>query len=166
MLRRYQLVPSLQQNYRDVYPQDSREVEKAKKHLKQDMYDKNKARAELSHAYANQWTDYKNSRIGRVYGPDMLKTYASQGKMFDDNGDLVDIDYDYYATVPQGTLRRVFGDGADDVRRVIDDRDKVANGKIADVDYSYYASTPNRIIDVVFGDYADNVRNKLNREGK
>lgn len=141
---------------------DSKEVEKAKKHLDQDMYSEKKAKEELSQAYANQWTDYKNSEIERIYGPEGRRFYTRYGKMFDDDGELVDIDYDYYATVPQGTLRRVFGDGAEDVKRVISDKEKVSKGKFSDIDYNYYASVPNRMIDIVFGDYAENVRNKLN----
>ena len=157
--------------YDDNYVGDSKEVRKAKDHLRQSMYSKKKAREELTHAYANRLTDYKNSWINQLfetddYKNDGLKSIVKSGKMFDDNGNLEDIDYDYYATVPQGTLKRVFGDGAEDVSRVISDRQKVSEGKFDDIDYDYYASAPNRMIDVVFGDYADNVRNKFNREGK
>lgn len=106
---------------------DSKEVMKAKKHLDQDLYSKKKAKEELSRAYANQWTDYKNQSINDTYyggdsGGTAVGSWARVGKMFDDDGNIVDIDYDYYSTVPYSTLKRVFQDGADDVRRVINER--------------------------------------------
>jgi len=103
---------------------DSKEVMKAKKHLGQDLYSKKKAKEELSRAYANQWTDYKNEAINRIYGSgeQTVGDWARAGQMFDDDGNIVDIDYDYYATVPYSTLKRVFQDGADDVLRVINER--------------------------------------------
>ena len=146
---------------------DTADVTKAKKHLDQMLYNKKKAKEELTHAYANRWADYKNNSIRKLLGPETASSYTRMGKMFDDAGDIVDIDYDYYSTVPYSALERVFGENAKDVRKVSQDKKKVAEGKLADsdIDYDYYASVPNRIIDIVFGSRADNVRSELSNRG-
>ena len=69
---------------------------------------------ELQKELTNQWTEYKNKRIADVTGRS-VGDLAREGKMVTDDGDIVDIDYGYYKTVPRTTLERVFGDGADAV---------------------------------------------------
>lgn len=78
---------------------------------------------QIAEAKLENWVDYKNDQIGRNTGK-TVGEWARLGKMFDDDGNLVDIDYDYYATVPRQTLNRVFGDGADAVKQVIAERNK------------------------------------------
>ena len=72
----------------------------------------------------NQWTKYKNDAIKKSSGGKYTASkLAAEGKMVTDDGDIVDIDYDYYAKVPQGTLERVFGkSGAKAVQKEIDSR--------------------------------------------
>jgi hypothetical protein len=66
----------------------------------------------------NQWTDFKNEAIKKASkGKYDVTALAKQGKMVDDDGNIIDIDYDYYQTVPYQTLERVFGaEGAEAVR--------------------------------------------------
>lgn len=69
---------------------------------------------ELQKAYTEQWTKYKNKRIAEITGK-RVGDLAKEGKMVTDAGDIIDIDYDYYRTVPFTTLERVFETGADAV---------------------------------------------------
>lgn len=73
-----------------------------------------KDNAALQEALTKQWIEYKNKRIADVTGRS-VGDLAKEGKMVTDAGDIVDIDYNYYKTVPFATLERVFGDGAEDV---------------------------------------------------
>lgn len=67
----------------------------------------------------NQWTKYKNDAIRQSSGGKYtVEKLAKEGKMVTDDGNIVDIDYDYYKTVPYETLNRVFGKaGAEAVRK-------------------------------------------------
>lgn len=77
---------------------------------------------ELQQEYLKNWTNYKNDKVKQLTGMS-VDDYASAGKMIDDDGNIVDIDYDYYATVPEATLERVFGTmGAQAVRKEINNR--------------------------------------------
>lgn len=66
-----------------------------------------------------QWTKYKNDAIRQSSGGKYtVEKLAKEGKMVDDDGNIVNIDYDYYKTVPYETLNRVFGKaGAEAVRK-------------------------------------------------
>ncbi len=67
----------------------------------------------------NQWTKFKNDAIKKSSGGKYtVEKLAKEGKMVDDDGNIVNIDYDYYKTVPYQTLNRVFGKaGAEAVRK-------------------------------------------------
>lgn len=69
---------------------------------------------ELQKAYTEQWSKYKNKRIAEITGKG-VGDLAKEGKMVTDAGDIIDIDYDYYRTVPFTTLERVFENGAEAV---------------------------------------------------
>lgn len=71
-----------------------------------------------------QWTKYKNDAIRQSSGGKYtVEKLAKEGKMVTDDGDIVDIDYDYYKTVPYETLNRVFGKaGAEAVRKKLSER--------------------------------------------
>lgn len=119
-------------NY-DIYLKgqgDSDAVKKAKKKVKSAensvVLGVSGPREKLQQAYVDQWTNYKNDRIEAVSGK-TIGDWAREGKMFDDDGNLLDIDYTYYATVPYATLQRVFGDGADDVWNVISRKFGITN---------------------------------------
>lgn len=69
----------------------------------------------LREAGVNQWVNYKNDSIKKYTGK-TAGDWAREGLMIDDNGNLREIDFDYYSTLPYSKLKEVFGDGADYVR--------------------------------------------------
>lgn len=81
---------------------------------------------EMQKENTRSWTEFKNDTIDRVgNGKFSVASLAKDGKMVTDDGDIVDIDYDYYAKVPQETLERVFGEeGAKSVSKKISERKK------------------------------------------
>lgn len=90
-------------------------------HVDNLIKDRRKINSQIAKLNVENWTDYKNDQIERNTGK-TVGDWAREGKMFLDDGTIEDIDYDYYATVPYQTLERMFGDGADDVKKVIKER--------------------------------------------
>lgn len=88
--------------------------------------DKNKISKDMMKEANKLWRDYKNDVISKVTnGEYTVGKLAQEGKMVDDDGNIIDIDYDYYSTVSNDTLDSVFGeDGASAVRHAIAQRQR------------------------------------------
>ena len=86
--------------------------------------DKNRISKDMMKEANKLWRDYKNDVISKVTnGEYTVGKLAKEGKMVDDDGNIIDIDYDYYSTLSNDTLDSVFGeDGANAVRHAIAQR--------------------------------------------